>query len=104
MSKNQFWQLAPYLLPVLSYVIGKSRNKLRVPKPVGKLIGDGQVLQVILQGVEAAQETKGKSDDEKREYVRAWARSELFKLLGEWLPDSTINFLIEHAIVRSKSA
>ncbi|HET6452832.1 MAG TPA: hypothetical protein VFI02_00385 [Armatimonadota bacterium] len=102
MSKNQFWQLAPYLLPVLSYIIGKSRNKLRVPKPVGKLMGDGQVLQIIVQGVEAAQEMKGKSDEEKREYVRAWARSELFKLLGEWLPDSTLNFLIEHTIVKGK--
>lgn len=103
MSKVQFWQLAPYLLPVLSYIIGKSRNKLRVPKPVGKLIEDGQVLQIIIQGIEAAQAMKSKSDEEKKEYVRAWARSELFKLLGEWLPDSTINFLIEHAIVRSKS-
>ena len=102
MSKNQFWQAAPYLLPVISYVIGKSRNRLRVPKAVGRLIGDGLVLQIIVEGVEAAQAMKGKSDDEKREYVRAWARSELFKVLGEWLPDSTINFLIEHVIVRSK--
>ena len=103
MSKTQFWQLVPYLLPVISYVLGKSRNRLRVPKQIGGLLGNREVIEIVVQGVEAAQSMKGKSDDEKREYVRAWAKSELYKLLGEWIPDSAVNFLIEHTIARRKA-
>lgn len=104
MGKIRFWQLIPYLLPIISYIIGKYRNRLRVPKQIGRLLEDQEVIEVIIQGIEAAQAMKGKSDDEKREYVRSWAKSELYKLLGEWLSDSAVNFLIEHVIVRRKSA
>lgn len=104
MGKIRFWQLIPYLLPIISYIIGKYRNRLRVPKQIRRLLEDQEVIEVIIQGIEAAQAMKGKSDDEKREYVRSWAKSELYKLLGEWLSDSAVNFLIEHVIVRRKSA
>jgi len=104
MSKIGFWQLIPYLLPIISYVIGKSRNRLRVPKPVRRLLENQEAIDIIVQGVEVAGAMKGKSDTEKREYVRAWAKSELYKLLGEWLPDSAVNFLIEHVIVRRKES
>ena len=103
MSKNDFWQVIPYILPILSYIIGKKRNKLRVPKPVSVLIDNAEVIEVIIEGIEAAESMKDKTDEEKREYVRTWAKSELYKLLGDWLPDSTINFLIEHALVRRKA-
>lgn len=103
MSKNDIWQVIPYILPILSYIIGKKRNKLRVPKPVSVLIDNAEVIEVIIEGIEAAESMKDKTDEEKREYVRTWAKSELYKLLGDWLPDSTINFLIEHALVRRKA-
>ena len=103
MSKNLFWQLIPYLLPVLSYIIGKSRNKLRIPGKIEGLLKDQQVIDIVVQGIETVQSVQGKSDEEKREYVRSWAKSELYKLLGEWLPDSAINYLIEHIIVRRKN-
>ena len=103
MSKVEFWQLAPYLLPVISYILGKSRNRLPVPKPIRGLLLNAQVIEIIAQGIEAAQAMSGRTDSEKREYVRSWAKSELYKLLGEWLPDSAINFLIEHTIVRRKT-
>lgn len=102
MSRISVWQIIPYLLPIISYLIGRSRNRLKVPKPIEALIENPRVIGVIVEGVEAAQTMKGKSDDEKREYVRSWAKSELHKLLGEWLPDSAVNFLIEHVVVRSK--
>lgn len=104
MSKIHFWQFVPYLLPVLSYILGRQRNRLRVPKDIARLISDQEVISIIVQGIETAQAMHGKSDDEKREYVRSWAKSELYKLLGEWLPDSAVNFLIEHVIVRRKAA
>lgn len=103
MSKSLFWQLVPYLLPIISYILGKSRNKLRVPKQISRLLEDPEVIDIITHGVEAAEATAGKSNEEKREYVRAWAKSELYKLLGEWLPDSAINFLIENVIVKRKN-
>ena len=102
MSKADIWQTVLYLLPVVSYLFGKSRNMLRVPRQVRWLLENHEVIETILRGIEAAESMEGKSDEEKREYVRAWAKSELYKLLGEWLPDSAINFLIEHAIVRQK--
>jgi hypothetical protein len=102
MSKLDFWQIVPYILPVISYIIGRSRNKLRVPKQVSWLLENSDVIDVIAKGVEAAEVMSGRTDDEKREYVRAWAKSELYKLLGEWLPDSAVNFLIEHAVVKRK--
>jgi hypothetical protein len=104
MSKNDFWQVVPYILSILSYIIGKKKNKLRVPKPVALLIDNAEVIEVIIEGIQAAGSMKDKTDEEKREYVRTWAKSELYKLLGDWLPDSTINFLIEHALVRRKAA
>ena len=102
MHKVEFWDVIPYLLPVISYVIGASRNKLRVPAAVQKLLGNADVIAVIAKGIETAQAIKGKTDEEKREFVRAWAKSELFRLLGKWLPDSAVNFLIEHTIVKQK--
>lgn len=104
MNKHQLWQLLPLALPVVSYVIGKQRSKLRVPKSVARLISNKDVIGVIIQGIEIAQAMQDKSDDEKREYVRSWAKSELYNIIGEWLPDSAVNFLIEHAIVRRKAA
>ncbi len=104
MSKNNIWQIIPYILPILSYVFGRKRNKLRVPKPVALLIDNAEVIEVIIEGIEAAESMKDKTDEEKRENVRTWAKSELYKLLGDWLPDSTINFLIEHVLVRQKAA
>ncbi|GEM_PF-3035819 len=103
MSKIDFRQVIPYILPLLSYIIGKRKNKLRVPKPISVLLENAEVIAVIVQGIEAAEKMHDKTDDERREYVRAWAKSELYKLLGDWLPDSTINFLIEHALVRRKA-
>ncbi len=67
------------------------------------LLENRNVIEIIARGVEAAEAMKDKSDDEKREYVRGWARSELYKILGDWLPDSAINFLIEHVIVKRKT-
>ncbi len=104
MSRHQLWQLLPLALPVVSYVIGKQRSKLRVPKSIARLISNNEVVGIIVQGIEIAQVMQDKSDDEKRQYVRSWAKSELYKLIGEWLPDSAVNFLIEHTIVRRKAA
>ncbi|MHB1001906.1 MAG: hypothetical protein ACYC27_21915 [Armatimonadota bacterium] len=103
MSKVDIWQIAPYLLPAISYIIGVSRNRLRVPKEIRSLLANRDVMGIIIDGVEAASEVSGRSDAEKREYVRGWAKSELYKLLGEWLPDSAVNYLIEHTIVKRKS-
>lgn len=102
MHKVDFWDVIPYLLPVISYVIGISRGRLQAPAAVRKLLGNREVIEVILKGVETAQAIKEKTDEEKREFVRAWAKSELFRLLGKWLPDSAVNFLIEHTIVKQK--
>jgi len=104
MSKIDFKQLIPYLLPIISYIIGKSRNRLRVPKLIRRLLENQDAIDIVIRGVETAEAMEGKSDTEKREYVRAWAKSELYKLLGEWLPDSAVNFLIEHVIVRRKKS
>jgi hypothetical protein len=103
MSKTLFWQTIPYLLPILSYLIGVSRNKLRVPAQIRWMLESQEIIDIIAGGIEAASSMHDKTDDEKREYVRIWAKSELYKLLNEWLPDSVINFLIEHAIVLRKS-
>jgi hypothetical protein len=103
MSKVDYWHIIPYILPVISYLIGLSRNRLKVPRQIRWLLENPEVMQTIARGVEAAQAMSGKTDEEKREYVRAWAKSELYKLLGEWLPDSAINYLIEHVIVRRKA-
>ncbi|HUV05490.1 MAG TPA: hypothetical protein VMX94_10335 [Armatimonadota bacterium] len=106
MSKIEFRQLIPYLLPIISYIIGKSRNPLwrTVPKPIRRLLENQEAIGIIVQGVEAANAMNGEAEAEKREYVRAWAKSEIYKLLGEWLPDSAVNFLIEHVIVRRKES
>lgn len=102
MHKHDLWQVLPYVLPILSYVIGTSKGKLQVPAKVRKLLENRQVIEVILKGIETAQSMKSMTDEQKREYVRAWAKSELYGVVGEWLPDSAVNFLIEHAIVRRK--
>ena len=104
MPRVSIWQIVPYLLPVISYIIGVSRNPLwrTVPKQVRRLLANPLAIEVIVRGIEAAQAMKDKTDEEKREYVRAWGKTELYKVLGEWLPDSAVNFLIEHAIVRRK--
>lgn len=98
-----FWQLAPYLLAILSYLIGKARNLLRVPKPAAQFLANPDVMRIIQEGVEKAGALQGRSDTEKREFVLAWARMEIYKLLGDWLPNSAINLLIEVVINRKKA-
>ncbi len=102
MSKIDIWQAAAGLLPLLSYIIGRNRNKLRVPKPISVLVENADVIRVIVQGIEDAEKMRDKSDDEKRAWVRERAKSELCRLMGDRLPDSSINFLIEHALVKRK--
>lgn len=102
MAKLHVWQILPYILLVVSYLVGLSRNKFKLPSRICALLKDPAVTQVLELGIKAARLMEGKSDTEKREYVRAWAKSELYKLVGEWLPDSAINYLIEHLIVRAK--
>lgn len=97
------WQVIAFILPILSYVIGKKRNLIRVPKPVAALLANRDVMRLIIDGIQAAGSLGQKSNEERREHVAKWARAELYKQLGEWLPDSTINYLIEHAIVKLKT-
>ena len=94
--------MLPYLLPILAYLIGRAANLMKLPGPVARLVKDPGVAKAIREGIEAADSMSEKTDAEKREYVRAWAKSELYKVLGEWIPDSGINLLIEHIIVRRK--
>ncbi|MHB1000468.1 MAG: hypothetical protein ACYC27_14610 [Armatimonadota bacterium] len=95
--------ILPYLLPVISYLIGKAVNKIKVPAGIAKLLNNPDVMQIIREGIEAATENAGKSDADKIAYVRDWAKKEIFSRVGPWLPDSTINYLIEHVIVRKKA-
>lgn len=104
MSKFDIWQWAVYLLPILSYLIGAARNRITVPKEIRSLLANREVMGLVAQGICTAASIEGKSDAEKREYAREWAASELRKLLGERLPDSAINYLIEHIIVSGKKA
>lgn len=102
MSKNELWQVIPFILPIISYIIGKRKNAIRVPKPISALLENADAVAVVVQGIEAAETMKDTTSEQKRAYVRAWAKSELQTLLGGRLPESTINFLIEHALVRRK--
>ena len=101
--KTDIWQWLIFALPVASYVVGSARNRLKVPKEIRGLLANRDVMDVILRGIEAASEVSGKTDVEKREYVRSWAKTELYRLLGDWLPDSAVNYLIEHVIVKQKA-
>lgn len=104
MNKHDLWQVIPYVLPVISYVIGKSKNKLQVPGNVRRLLDNRQVIDVVTRGIDTAQSMKDMTDEQKREYVRAWGKSELYGILGEWLPNSAMNYLIEYLIARKKGA
>ena len=108
MNKSEIiWALMPVILSIASaaiaYVKGKAKARLKVPAPVAKLLGDGQVMDLIIKGVAEAGAMQALTEDQKREYVRKWAKAELYKLLGDWLPDRIINMLIEAAIVRIKA-
>jgi hypothetical protein len=102
MHKHDIWQVIPYVLPIISYLIGKSKGKLQVPAKIRALMENQQVMDTIIKGIDTAQSMKNMTDEQKREYVRAWGKSELYGVLGEWLPDSAINFLIEHTIAKRK--
>lgn len=101
--KTEIWQWLIYALPIASYILGITRNRLKVPKDIRALLANRDVMDVIFRGIEAASEVSGKTDVEKREYVRSWAKTELYRLLGDWLPDSAVNYLIEHVIVKRKA-
>lgn len=106
MKRQMLLDLWPYLLPlisaVLSYLAGILRNKLKMPKPITDLLQNVRVMDTIAAGIMAARTLEGATDAEKQEHVRQWAKAEIYKLVGEWLPDSAINFLIETVIVRTK--
>ncbi|MHB1459292.1 MAG: hypothetical protein ACYC0V_20470 [Armatimonadota bacterium] len=101
--KTEIWQWLIYALPIASYALGITRNRLKVPKEIRGLLANRDVMDVIFRGIEAASAVSGKTDVEKREYVRSWAKTELYRLLGDWLPDSAVNYLIEHVIVKKKA-
>jgi len=106
MTKEQWiefaWRALPYLLPILAYVIGKLKNSLKVPAAVAGLLKDPEVRAIIEREIELAGELAGKTPEERRQYAMIEARAELYYYLRETIPDSSINFLIEHSIVKSK--
>jgi hypothetical protein len=92
----------PYILPIISYAIGHSKGRLQIPAKVRAWANNPDVKAVVTKGIATAQSMQNMTDEQKREYVRAWAKSELFGILGEWIPDSSLNWLIEHMIVQQK--
>lgn len=103
MGKTTLWQLIPYLLPVISYLLGISLSRAHVPKQVRAFLRDSQVLNLFAEGVRIADGMSGMSDTEKRDYVRGWVCCELKKALGYRPPDSVVNYLIEDSVLRRKS-
>lgn len=99
---DKWLNVLPYAIAIVAYVLGKVIGRKPIPKSVRKLLADPAVMDAVLKGIEAAGELAGKSDAEKKDYARQWIREELQRLLGIWLPDSVVNYLIEHVIVTRK--
>lgn len=96
-------QVLIFLGPVITFLLGLAKARLGLPPAIANLVKNKPLMAALNEGVEAADLMKDKSPDEKRKYVLQWASSQIYNLTGDWLPDSTINFLIENLIVRRKA-
>lgn len=103
-NEDTFWKTLPYLLPVIAYILGWVRDKWRLPKPIAKLLANKAVMALIVQGVAEGAVLSGLTGDQRREYVREWAKGQLHNLVGEVVSDSAINFLIEKVVADRKAA
>ena len=103
MSKaDVLWALIGIVLSIVSYLVGWAKDRWGLPKPIARLLANKEVMDLIADGVGEAAALAGRSDAERQEYVRSWAKTELLLLLGDEVPDSAINFLIERVVVGRK--
>jgi len=99
------WELLPYILAILTYLFGLAKNKWKMPKAVGALLSDKELMDAIRKGVEDADKLKGKTGAEKQEFVRTWVKSAIQNIPGlSFVSDSSINFLIELVLTKRRAA
>ncbi len=99
------WDSIPYILMIITYFLTKKgKVTLRLPKVVRKLIENRDVMRLVSEAVRIAGAQSGKSEDEKRALARDAIRKGVQDVLGQWLPDSVVNLLIEKAITEKKAA
>jgi len=98
----------PYIigigLSIATGILGWLKDRWNLPKPITRLLANKQVMELIVQGVAEGAVLSGKMGEERREYVRKWVKGQLSMLLGEVVPDSAINFLIEKVVADRKAA
>jgi len=103
MSKAEvIWVLVFVVLNILSYLFGLAKDKWGLPKPIAMLLKNKAVMAAIRESVEVGAAMMGKSNEERRVAVAVWVRRELAEVLGTYVPDSAINFLIEKVIADRK--
>ncbi len=103
-NEETFWRVLPSLLPVLAYLLGWFKDRWNLPRPITRLLANKEGMGLVLEGVESAARLSGKSDAERQEIVRTWLKTEVYKLFGECISDSALNFLIEKVIADRKAA
>lgn len=90
------------IVAVMSFVLGKSLNKVKVPAGVGKLLNNKDVMQIVADVINLAKGWTDKTDDEKRIGVKSIIKKQVKTVLKIDLPDFIINYLIEFVIAKMK--
>lgn len=82
----------------------KPKLKIKLPKKIYALANNKEVMAVIEQAIQgAATMSKLKSNDAKRAYVRDKVKFAVKDLVGEFVPNSVLNTLIELIIQKGKT-
>ncbi len=101
-NEETFWRALPYLLPIITFIIGWIHQNVKLPKAITKLLTDPAVMQLVHNEI-AALEVSAMTDMQKQEVARGVLRTFLATHVGEILSDNTINLLIEKAIADRKA-
>lgn len=90
------------VVAAITFVLGKSLGKVKVPAEVGKILNNKEVMQIITDTVNLAKGWTDKTDNEKRDGVRSIIKKALKSKLGIDIPDFILNYVIEKVIVKMK--
>lgn len=106
--KAHFWDILPYLIPVIasmwgSFYAGIQRGKWKfIPLRVRKYFNNPDVMKIVNQVVVVAAACTGKTGDQKKAYAIGLVCDTVDKELGITIPDSVVNYLIEHVLNEKK--
>lgn len=88
------------LLVVFAYIFGTKKRILRLPPVVEEWLTNPDIVEAARKYIVTAEMLEGKTNEEKREFVKESLKNYVMEYLKRELPDSIAYLIIEYVFSR----